>query len=92
MKWQLIVGSVGIALSSVGADSVRSDTWTVPERHWPNTFMGCDFWRVLYKYGDWACWAEWASPASVTRFDNPGIYDCPAFQDVAWGSNDRIVE
>jgi len=84
MKWQLIVGSVGIALSSVGADSVRSDTWTVPERHWPKTFMGRDFWRVLYKYGDWACWDEWASPARVMRFDNPRIYDCPAFQDVAW--------
>ena len=56
----------------------------IPQRHQPKTVMGRDFWRVLYKYGDWACWDEWASPARLVRFDHPEIYRHPAFTDVVW--------
>lgn len=84
MKGPLLIAGVVLALSSVGAGSVRSKRWTMPDRHRLPDVLGRDFWRVLYKYGDWACWADWASPARLVRFDNPEIYDCPAFNDVAW--------
>lgn len=63
---------------------VGADAWAVPARHRPKAFMGRDFWRALYKYGDWACWAEWTSPARIVRFDNPELYRHPAFEDVVW--------
>jgi len=56
----------------------------LPPRHLPRMFVGRNFWRVLYKYGDWACWEDWSTPARRVRFDNREIYDCPAFRDVAW--------
>ena len=81
---------VTMMLGSISAAVGEASVVIVPERHWPQSHMGRDFWRVLYKYGDFACRAEWASPARLTRFDNPGIYDCPAFQDVVWSYFGRV--
>ncbi|MBR4653009.1 MAG: hypothetical protein IKO72_06575 [Kiritimatiellae bacterium] len=65
--------------ASVAASSAVADGFQVPERHRPNVVMGRDYWRELYRYGDFILWRS--NPSRGVRYDNPEIYDVPAFTD-----------
>ena len=55
----------------------------VPDRHLPKRIMGRDYWPALYKFGDWLPRRNWKASTSAVRFDNPAIFEIPAFRDFA---------
>ena len=55
----------------------------VPKRHVPKRIMGRDYWPALYKYGDWLPRTNWKTSTSAVCFDNPEIFEIPAFRDFA---------
>jgi len=55
----------------------------IPRRHLPKRIMGRDYWPALYKFGDWLPRNNWKTSTSAVRFDNPEIFEIPAFRDFA---------
>ena len=70
---------------------LSTTSYQLSPRHIPKRIMGRDYWPALYKYRDWLSGAKYDNSAFEVRFDNPDIFNLPAFRDAApvyWARND----